>query len=63
MTMSLALAQLGEPRTLDADAVEQRAVALQRMRTAHRLEPAHEHRVGGVEEHHPHVGAGRAAPG
>ena len=52
------LAHLGEACALDADAVEDRAVALQRMRPAHRLEPAHEHVVGGIEEHHAHVHAG-----
>ncbi len=63
MMMSRALAQRRQPRALDADAVEERAVALQRVRAAHRLEAAHEHRVVRIEEDHPHVDARRAAPG
>ena len=47
---ALADAPPGASRS-SADAVEDRAVALQRVRAAHRLEPAHEHVVGGVEEH------------
>ncbi len=43
-----------EPGTLDADAVQQGSFALQRMRSAHGLEPTHQHVVGRVEEEHPH---------
>ena len=60
--MRSAPSRIGASRcALDADAVEDRAVALQRMRSAHRLEAAHQHVVGGVEEQHAHRTARRAA--
>ncbi len=51
-----------EPLALVPDAVEDRAVALERMRAPDRLEPSHEHVVGGIQEHQPDLAAGRAAP-
>ena len=49
---------------LGGDAVGQPAVALQRVRPAHALEPADQHLVVGVDEHHPRAGSrARAAPG
>ena len=44
-------AQVGEQLALAHDAVEQPALALQRVRAADRLEPADQHLVGGVQEH------------
>jgi hypothetical protein len=47
-----ALADHPEAIALAQDAIEDRALALQRMRPPHRLEPSHEHIVSGVEEQH-----------
>ena len=47
------LAQVGEDRALLGDAVEDAALALQRVRAADLLEPADQHLVGRVEEQDP----------
>ena len=52
-----ALAHRREPGALEPDAVEDRAVALQRMRSAHRLESPDEHVVRGIQEHEPDLPA------
>ena len=50
MTMSASARRSASSARSRGDAVEQPAVALQRVRAADRLEPAHERLVGGVEE-------------
>ena len=52
MTMSLCSRSAATRARSARDAVEQRSVALQRVRAPHRLEAAHEGRVGGVEKQH-----------
>ena len=61
MITSAALADGRQPLPLAMDAVEDRAVALERMRAADRFEAAHQHVVRGVEEQHAHASARRAA--
>src|SRR5690606_36629012 len=49
------LADGQHPLAYERDAVEERAVALERVRPPHLLEPAHEYVVPRLEEHDPHV--------
>ena len=55
--------QVAQRLALGLDAVEQPAVALERVRAADALEPAHERLVGGVEEDEVRVPAGVAQRG
>ena len=58
-----ALAHGSQTLPLEVDAVEDRAVALKRMRAAHGFEAADEHVVRRVEEHDPHRTAAAQRPG